>query len=294
MPADKTFLDFLKSAPAAKDALGGKTAVVSGTVYRGDADDKFVLTTSDGQTTEVPVEAVQRFKIVDQTGLNALVQLEINTGSLGHSAYTLKELIKDPTFDTRKELAKDPIWDTRKELAKDPVWDTYKEVVKEPIKEPIWDPPGTLWGDPPGGTLQEGIDWGDPSQGVVNPAVGVGQQFGQQYTQQGMQQGMPQQGGMMPFIMATPHHASQAAIQMQQNPHIATTYVADHVIPKPAFSDHFQDPITRKELLWDTGKEPIMDPQTRWEGGGGHTQQEGVGNPGQFDQPVWNLPGMMF
>ncbi|MEO8449102.1 MAG: MvdC/MvdD family ATP grasp protein [Gemmatimonadota bacterium] len=156
---DKKFLEYLRTAPAACDAVSGKTALVTGTLYRADDADKFVLVTADGQTAEAPVDAVQRFKVIDQTGLNAVVQLEVATAKFG-GALTVKELTKDPIFDPRNELPKDPVFDTR--------------------KEPIWDPPGTLWNDPP-------------------------------------------QQAMLPFIMATPHHASAAALAAQPGPRISTS-----------------------------------------------------------------------
>jgi len=270
---DKAFADFVKSAPSAADLTSGRTTTVTGTVYRAEEADKFVLATADGQTAELPIDAVVRHKVIDASGLNAVSQLEVVIAKIA-GRLTLKELIKEPLKELIKDVIKDP---ARKELPKD--------IIKEPIKEPIFDP-GTLWNDPPGGTLQENIDIGDPGQVVVNPAAQAGAAA----------------GGMTPFIMATPHHAPQAAVMQQQlaGPVAAAAglggltartikeVITDHFADQPwTRKELIKDPIldTRKEMIWDTYKEAAYDTWVEQ----GFDPGQGLGNP-----PHWNLPGMMW
>ncbi|MEZ4456071.1 MAG: hypothetical protein R2882_05905 [Gemmatimonadales bacterium] len=206
-----------------------------------------------------------------------------------------KDLIKDPIH---KELPKDLIKDPgHKELPKDVLKDPGhkelpKDVIKEPVKEPIFDPPGTLWNDPPGGTLQEQID---PGQfGGIDPVAT-----------------RAAAAGMTPFIMATPHHAPQASVMQQQlaagpaaalgaTPHtvkeLITDHVADQIMTKKELTkdpildtrkELAKDPIldTRKEMVWDTYKEAAGDTWVEQ----GFDPSGGAGNP-----PSWNLPGMMW
>jgi hypothetical protein len=223
-------------------------------------------------------------------------QLELIVAKIA-GRLTLKELIKEPIKEVIKEVAKDP---ARKELPKDIIKEPVKEPVfdpptfKEPVKEPIFDP-GTLWNDPPGGTLQEQID---PGQfGGINPvAAGAAGAA----------------AGMTPFIMATPHHAPQAAVMQQQlagpmaasaaglNAHTVKELITDHVadqiwtkkeLTKDPILDTrkelTKDPIldTRKEMVWDTYKEAAGDTWVEQ----GFDPSGGVVNP-----PSWNLPGMMW
>lgn len=265
LKADKAFAEFVKSAPSAADLTSGRTTVVTGTVYRSEDAEKCVLATADGQLAEVPLDAVVRHKVVDSTGLLAVSQLEVVAARIG-SRITLKELIKDPIKEVIKEVVKDP---ARKELPKD--------FIKEPVKEPIFDP-GTLWNDPPGGTLQEQIDPG--AFGGINPVAGAA-------------------AGMTPFIMATPHHAPQAALMQQQ---LATSIGVPAGIGARTIKEMTTDPITdqfhtrkemikepifdtRKEMIWDTMKEASSDTWVEQ----GFDPSGGLVNP-----PSWNLPGMMW
>jgi hypothetical protein len=276
----KAFSEFLRGCPAIGEAVSGKTTTLTGACYRSDDAAKFVLVSEDGQV-DIPVEAVQRFKVIDSGGLQAMVQLEVLTERISASTLqTLKELIKDPITDTRKETPFDTLketpFDTTKEVPfdtrKETIFDTRKELIKEIPKEVAYD---TYW-------EQAGPDWGQ----VVNPAAG-GPGFA----------GAAAGAGMQPFVMATPHHASQAAVAMQPGAQAAyaggyypKSVAADppgpHITRKELIKDPLADPITRKELVWETYVE-----------GGPYTTVEGPGGlpgGGFGDPPVWNLPGLMF
>ena len=97
---------------------------------------------------------------------------------------TIKELSTDHTF---KELVNDT---TIKEIIHD---QTIKELVKEIPKEVAWE--GTGVAD----SLVESIpDWGS----VINPAINTGVVN-------------PAAGALTPFVLATPHQASQGAVAQQ-------------------------------------------------------------------------------
>ena len=282
----KAFAEFLRGCPSIAEAVSGKTTTLTGSCYRSDDASKFVLVSAEGQV-DVPVEAVQRFTVLEGEGLQRMVQLEVLTERISASTLqTLKELIKDPIHDTRKEGVFDTLKeipaDTRKEVAKDPIVDTRKELIKEIPKEVAYD---TYW-------EQGGFDWGQ----VVDPAAGAGL---------GAQQAA---AGMQPFVMATPHHASAAAVAMQPGAAQAAQLNVQGTL-KPVLADGpftrkemtkdpITDPITRKELA----KDPILDTRKElvwetWVENGPYTTVEGPGGlpgGGLGDPPVWNLPGLMF
>lgn len=299
---ERSFADFVREAPHASESMG--TVSLTGVVLRSDNPDKFILATHGGQTMELPIEAVQRHTVIDDTGRHPTVQLEIGAQHLGSGQagsqsmrktviadppITIKETWKDPIADqTLKEVHKDPLHDTLKETHKDPIFDTIKEVNKDPIMDPI--------------TLAETIF--DPGTAVTDPAAGAG-------------------GGGTPFVMATPHHAPQAAVTMQnlaanmaarKNPategintlkeaQLDTLKEVQHDTLKEQIHDTYKELIhdTIKELVHDTLKEVVADP-TLIEaigGGGGGTAAEGIGGLGQggggtVNPGVWNLPGLLF
>jgi hypothetical protein len=96
---------------------------------------------------------------------------------------SIKEGPKDLIADTRKELLKDIRLDTRKEL----ILDTRKELVKERFKEVAYDPP---WVKAASDVIQPLVP------GLVNPILPTGPGVGP--------------GGVVPFAVATPHHAPAA------------------------------------------------------------------------------------
>lgn len=223
---DKSFKDFLKDAPPVADVLNEDTVPVVGVVCRSDNEGKFVLATADGQALELSTEDVKNYEVVQETGPQKLVRVDVSSkalqaatsvGAIGNAA--IRTLISD--YFTRKELIKDPIFDhTRKELIKDP-----------------WTDPWTLVENQ--GTIQETID---PGSGFIDPAGEAG-------------------AGLTPFIMATPHHASAAAVAMQPGAagagaaltikELPGDFTRKEVIKEPIFD-------TRKELI----KDPITDPIT--------------------------------
>lgn len=102
---------------------------------------------------------------------------------MAHVGQSAQPQLKPLAHDTIKELAIDQ---TLKEVINDPKH--FKEIVKEIAKEVAWEGTG------PADTLVEGIgNWGDI---VTNPAV-------------------QQAGGGVPFVLATPHQASQGAVAQQ-------------------------------------------------------------------------------
>lgn len=242
-----SFADFLKEAPAAADLTGDDSVSLTGVVARSDKEGQFVLLTADGQSLELNTDAVKDYTVVQEQGPQKVVQLTVSAKALNPSAGATIGGLRTGVADviTRKELIKDPIFDTRKEL----IWDTIKELIKDPQSDP-W-----TWVEQQG-TLQEQID---PGGGFgVDPAVEAG-------------------GGLTPFIMATPHHASAAAVAMQPGAAAGGAAITLKEIPGD---------ITRKELIkesiFDTRKEfikdPITDPITWVENIG--TAQEQVFDPG--------------
>lgn len=228
----KPFAEFLKDAPPASQASGEESIPLTGVVMRSEKEGMFVLATQEGQMLELNAEDVQNYEVVQETGPQKIVRVDVSAKALatagGAGAIgSFRTMVYD--YITRKELIKDPIFDpTRKELIKDPWTDPWTRIETE-------------------GTIQETTF--DPGLGV-DPAV---------------------EAGLTPFIMATPHHASQAAIAMQPG---AAAY-------KPVYFDP-----TRKELIKDPAfdtlkelrKDPIIDPVTWVENTG--TLQEQVFDPG--------------
>ena len=328
----KPFAEFLKDAPSASEAAAEESIPLTGIVMRSEKEGMFVLATQEGQMLELNAEDVKNYEVLQETGPQKLVRVDLSAKALGAAGgiggirtmvsdyLTRKELIKDPL----KDPIKDPLHDTLKEIIKDPI---RKEVAKDPINDPL--------------TRIENVFDPNPE---IDPAM---------------------EAGLTPFIMATPHHASQAAIGLQPGgatykpvfsdptrkelikdpifetlkeiirdpitwveniggtfqeqvfdpglgnvvnpaavaggaaaqPQAATA--ARAMFPTQPFKPIISDPITRKEFIFDTYKETIKDPiwDTRKEVfetlvEGGGTIQEGIG---EFDPgAVWNLPGMMF
>jgi hypothetical protein len=317
---DKSFEEYLRESPAARDVTGPVTMV--GAIARSTKDDEFVLMTG-GQTIELPVDAVESYRVVQESGTQRVLELQLNPArvrerlakgpvdTLKEGPFdTLKEqpfdTIKEQPFDTVKEQPFDTIkeqpfdtikeqpFDTLKEQTHDTLkegpFDTFKESIKDPIADPITiqevATPGKQLGDPI-----------DPGQlgGMVNPAAGF--------------------MGAVPFVMATPHHAPQEVIARQAaaagmpQMQAATVHFIDmtgsspaidqiqtiHVLDSPRTTPlidvqtlpHFDHAPTLKELI----KDPLQDPVTWVEGAGGSIMEQPGGG---FQPPVWNLPGMMF
>lgn len=135
----------------------------------------------DGSDTITPINPATA-QIGQRTTLSAG---DIATANSMCAAKPIKEAIKDTRWDTLKEQAKDirfdtrkePIIDTRKELIKERI----KELAKDRIKEPVLDPRKPL-----ADRIRPGITPVQPIQPGLRP------------------------GGMLPFAIATPHHAPAA------------------------------------------------------------------------------------
>lgn len=324
----KEFQAFLKSMPTIDEAASEDSVTVSGLAFRS-TEGKFALTTGEGQTYDLDLAAVQRFKVVDSSGLTPVITVQLARDAFNKATLRpikpiikdvikdvikdiihdhklpWKDVIKDPIRDTLKELPKDPIRDTFKEVPKDPIRDTFKEIPKDPIRDTWWETNKQPFADPidPTGTgiadtAVEQPGAFDPGGAVVNPAAGFGQDLG----------AMAAMGGdMTPFIMATPHQAPDFLVSQQMG---AQPGMAAQAAPslKPVAYDtvkeiqyetlyQFDRPKhfiadTRKEMIFDTRKEMIWD---TWVEQGPFTRQEATFDPGNIvtQPPVWGFPGHM-
>jgi hypothetical protein len=295
---NKEFAAFLKSCRPVEELTSDKLTTLRGTVYRS-GDAAFAIQTADGQLVELEPSAVDRFKVIG-TGLNPEVELSLTTEGLT-AAKQLKSVIADGGQTIfAKDIRTDPIVDHKhviKDLHTDPIADQtlfvldHKLPHKDLAKDPITDPVGTATGfDPIGGTAVETLAEGgfDPGQVATNPAMAAGQQAGAP--------------GMMPFVMATPHHAPAQMVNLQMGAAGAGASAAlkpfqsdtikelsyDHTL-KEMIHDTHKEVIfdTRKELIYDTHKEVF---ETYWEGGG--TLQEGAGTAAEGSQFPGGFPGM--
>jgi hypothetical protein len=297
------FADFLAKAPTLDEAASDDSVELSGLVSR-TTEGRFAISTSEGQTYELDVDAVRDFTPLEGSHPAATIRIgkdvlekavihqlkpirkdmikdiikDIITDPLADIAHG-KHLFTDPALDT-KQVHKD-LWDEgpvkdftsetarAKDLYKDPIGDTprNKDIHKDPLSDPVT-------------FVQEQIGTGfadvggvDPGQGpVINPAVNAA-------------------AAAAPFVMATPHQAPQHLLQLQAGiPAQAQTLAATDLHPKrietlkePITDTHKegiydtlkevqhdtvkeQIPETHKELIVDTHKELIIDTQKEvWE-----------------------------
>ncbi|HOX26023.1 MAG TPA: hypothetical protein PLL30_09330 [Candidatus Krumholzibacteria bacterium] len=284
---DKPFADYLRQAPEAREVTGPVTMV--GAVMRSSKNDQFILMTG-GQTIELPVAAVESYRIVQETGTQKILELKLDPARIRDLiAKGPIDTIKEAPIDTIKEQPKDPIIDTIKEQPWDTIkeqpFDTVKELTKDPIQDPI--------------TIQE--------------VIGPGKQLGDPID--------PGQFGTIPFVMATPHHAPPEVIarqaaaaglpqfQAQAQAQAATAVALDMVATIPTLDQpqtvHFFDqphttPLVdirtfpyfdQQPTIKELTKDPIQDPITWVEVGGGTLVEQPGGG---YQPPQWNLPGMMF
>jgi len=322
MPAEtegsnRDFRNFLRHAPTLEDAAAGKTTELTGLVSR-ISDDRFAITTGDGKTYELEVQAVTRFRASEGPGLAAMVTIEIAAEALANATLRpikpiIKDLHKDPIKDLvsdgtlyAKDLFTDPVADKQfphdtlaaKDVQTDPVADKHiiKDVRKDPIKDfakdPIQDPVNKGWTDPVGTGAADTMGIPDPTGGVVNPfAAQLGAaQLG------AAQLGAAQQTGFTPFVMATPHHAPAHLLALQAGAPQAQfaggaqpqafKFVYD-TYKEIAIAETIKEPIrdTYKELIRDTYKELVFE--TYFEGGP-------IGDPGPLTtQPGFGVAGFM-
>jgi hypothetical protein len=302
------FMKFLSGAPTLDEASAQDTTELTGVVSR-TTDGKFAITASDGQTYELDVSAVQQFRVEEGPGFSKVATIQVTNDGLKAAVVRpmkpvfkdlpkdpIKEIINDgkfPPFDTPpgKDFYKDPVTDkphpidtlAAKDIGTDPVVDHkrfvtdpnvdtshLKDVHKDPLsdpvgtarfkdvhKDPLSDPVGTSYfkdvhkdplTDPIKDLSQEGIP-PDPIDPTVNPAA----------------------GGLMPFAIATQHHAPQELLAMQMGgAQMAGVPGAQHYKPLPWEKHPWAEKVpwrdTRKEMIWDpTFKEIVHDPQTFWE-----------------------------
>jgi hypothetical protein len=202
----RPFAEFLKDAPSASEAAAEESIPLTGVVMRSEKEGMFVLTTQEGQSLELNADDVKNYEVLQEIGAQKIVRVDVSAKAFAGGAGAVAGL---------RTLVSDYI--TRKEMIKDPIYDpTLKELIKDPIrkevaKDVIYDPL----------TRVENVFDPNPE---IDPAA---------------------EGGLTPFIMATPHHASAAAVAMQPG----------------AFKPVYFDP-TRKELIYDTRKELAKDPLT--------------------------------
>lgn len=319
---NKEFLEFLKTAPALEDAASGKTSELSGVISR-TTDGRFAITTGEGQTYELEVAAVRRFRLAEGPGLTPVATIEVDSEVLKNATIrplkpVIKDLIKDPIKEViydgtlhAKDLRTDPLVDKQfpKDLHTDPPIDTPtikdirtdpavdKPVIKDIHKDPVRDPLDPGFKNPLRDPLDTGIpdiagtgpaDVGgipDPTGQVTNPAA--------QFAGAGM-------AGLTPFVMATPHHAPQHLVAMQAGLQPAVAGQAQlkpfalDTLKEVAWAETIKEPIrdTYKELARDTYKELVWD---TWVEGGPYTVVEGTFDPGQgVIQPAgFGQPGFM-
>lgn len=315
---NKEFREFLRSSPNLDEASSGENTELTGLVSRTDQAGKFAITTGDGKTYELPVEAVQRFRTTSGPGLTAVATVQVASELLKNPTIRqvkpiIKDIIKDPIKDIihdgtlAKDIHKDPIFDTpaakdihkdpietlaAKDLHTDPIADTPaakdvrtdpaidKPIIKDIHKDPLTDPLGTLIADVATGP-GDPITSPDPAGQITNPAVAAG--FA------------AQAAGVMPFVMATPHQAPQHLVALQAGmPQAAAAFggaqqlkpFGHDTIKEIAWAETVKEPIrdTLKEMIQDTRKELVWD-----------TWQEQVFDPGQFGQPgpMFGMPGFM-
>jgi hypothetical protein len=157
---NKEFLEFLRSAPSLEDASAGATTELTGLVSR-TTDGRFAITTGDGQTFEMEVGAVQRFRPVEGGGFSPIATILVSSEALKNATLRplkpiIKEIAKDPIKDIihdgthtyfSKDIATDPIADKHlpKDIRTDPIQDKhpFKDIRKDPLQDPI----DTGWAD---------------------------------------------------------------------------------------------------------------------------------------------------
>ena len=166
MASDKrSFDDLLKEAPKAPSA---DTVSLVGTLAQSHEKGKFVLTMSGGEAVTLDVSAVKGHEVLGSSVGQTVVRVDIERANL--PAGITKQPVADniqtvPTIDAIHTL---PVLDQYPTVS----WHDYLPTVAwldngTPAYADI--PHGTLWADPPGGTLVENIP--DPTGGAVNPAA---------------------------------------------------------------------------------------------------------------------------
>lgn len=318
----QSFAEFVKASPSAAERGLGMVNL-TGVVLRSDKANMFMLVLTSGEALELNVEDVQQYSVVQQVGTDQLVQVTlpankvapnqpgvtkgnntdplVDVGTVKEGPLdTIKEVNTDTFVDNFKHSNTDPLIDTFKESTTDPLIDTFKEPTTDPLFDtsPIQDQlkaPG-LDTNPlidqvkaPAfdtiqegiGTIQEGTLPGLPPGGGINPG----------------QRGLAGMGGnMAPFVMATPHHAPQAAVMMQQALGGRGLQGGAGQIGNPiTLKEVIQDPIiTIKEMVKDPIQDPITWVETIFPGTLVENINPGLPGGGIINPPVWNLPGLMF
>jgi hypothetical protein len=328
---NKEFREFLRSSPNLDEASSGENTELTGLVSRTDQAGKFAITTGDGKTYELPVEAVQKFRTTSGPGLTAVATVQVASELLKNPTIRqvkplIKDMIKDPIKDIihdgtlTKDIHKDPIIDTptAKDIHKDPVYDTpaTKDIHKDPIEtlaakdvhtDPIADTPAAkdvrtdpaidkpLFKDIHKDPLNDpvGTLFADLGTGPGDPITSPDPAG--QITNPAIAAGFAAQAaGAMPFVMATPHQAPQHLVNLQAGMPQAAAALGGAQLKQLGHD-------TIKEVAWaETVKEPIRDTwkemihDTRKELVW-DTWQEQVFDPGQFGQPgpMFGMPGFM-
>lgn len=299
----RSFAEFLKAAPSLDDAATDDSVELTGLISR-TGEGRFAITTPDGQTLDLPVDAVRDFREHDATGASAAATVRVGRDALGGAViHPKKPVLKDGI----KDVIKDVIWDG-KHLHKDPILDPPKPLPKDVHKDPLGDPPKPIY-DPPK-HLPKDVHkdpWSDPLKHVNDPIIDPGQAV----------------DPASPFVIATAHQAPQHLLSLQTGAPAAGFGPAPQPKPltdtvKESHADTQKEIIvdtqkevatdTRKEVTYDTQKEIIHDTykelihDTRKElivdtqkeiietvvEGGGTTVEQG-GNPGQ----IYTQPGFV-
>ena len=130
----KAFAEYLKEARSFAELTSGETTELTGVVSRS-AEGRFGITTADGQTYDLEVTAVRRFRAEAAQGFAGVATIEVRSDAL--KAASVRQI--KPMF---KELGKDPIKDiisdgkhVVKDLIKDPIKDIPKDIPKDLPKD---------------------------------------------------------------------------------------------------------------------------------------------------------------
>lgn len=295
---NREFLEFLKDAPTLEEASSGATQELTGLVSRTE-DGRFAITTGEGQTYELEVGAVQRFRPLDPGGLTPMATIQVASEALQNATLRpLKPIFKDVYKDPIKDIVHDGTL-AFKDVRTDPVFDN-KQIIKDPQKDLPYDTPAAkdirtdpvfdathyakdvrtdpavdkpIFKDIHKDPLADPIETGfadvagtgpaDPIGGIPDPTGQITNPAFNAFAAAGAQQ-----AGMTPFVMATPHHAPQHLVAMQAGLPQMGAFAggpnfkpAMDTIKEVAGGETGKQPIfdTAKEMVRDTFKEMIRD-----------------------------------
>ncbi len=290
----KSFADFVKEAPSVTEAFRPATVTLSGMVLRSEKEDMFILLLANGQAVELGLDAVQSYQVVSTTGGQRVVQLQVLSSALQSTqqAPASRRDLKQLLADTIKELPKESTTDKQswndKVLSDTSAWFDKNPTSDKNVIKDVADGRTQGWNDK---ILSDTSAWFDKNptsdKNVIKDVADETQGWNDKILSDTSawfdknptsdknvikdvaDEAPPtartlagRQGGMVPFVLATPHHAPQAALMAQglagAGQGAFTLKEASGDVPKSAAKDGLQDPLTFKELI----KDPLQDPMT--------------------------------